>query len=323
MTRFDDNLITLDTVKIKMHESEVSVNWRAFTEKHSTKHKETRIYRPDVFGIGFISYDMHQETVTIETSAKTLGNDYGRLISWNTFENYVDVLNSTDHLRVTPESILNAQVLRADFCKSRELDYLPEEAVTTLKHFDTQGKYNCSKYGTGIMVKRKAKSQKDVFVCYGKQPEMNTAKNRLFVEKYPLVLANITAKTLQSELRVTDFKSMRKHTDTEDVITLEDVLSANTDPLADQFRTFANEFTALIPPIKGTSMKQIVDDTFIEAHNCCLDSIVAIIEVTQDKKNWSNYKSKYKRLIADYKARQPRFTRHQAVIDNLLKQFAA
>lgn len=323
MTRFDDNLITLDTVKFKLHESEVSVNWRAFTEKHIDQHRETRIYRPDVFGIGFISYDMHRELVIVETSAKTLGNDYGRLISWNTFEQYHEALNSTDLFKITPEALLNAELLRADFCKNRELDYSPKEAIITLRHFDTQTKYKCSDYRTGIMVKRTAKYQKDVLVGYGKEAELNKADNKPFITKHPKVFNGITENTFRSELRVTEFKSMRKHIDTEDVITLEDVLSANTDPLADQFRIFANEFTALIPPIKGTSMKQIIDDTFLEAHNCCLASIMAVVEATVHPKNWSNYKSKYKSLIADYKARQPRFTRHQAVIDNLLKQFAA
>lgn len=241
----------IDTIKVKLPAEICDLNLRRFDRKETVKNSGTTFTTFDlvnvVDGLKQIQYSPITEKVILEFSAKILRKHYYDLLSLDTLEHAVKVINSTGAICLDTDNFTHsADVLKIDFCTNIKVgkdlqDYLNFLACVNAPNYRTDI-YKKHAVIQSIIYKSVSKTAKNRLICYNKFAELSN-KNA----KFDGLKLEQFAGVLRVERNLTDLKSIRKITgktnslvDCLTVETLPNVELLNEIIMSKKHKTFTN-----------------------------------------------------------------------------------
>jgi len=315
---------SIDTLKIGFPLSAVkNLNLGRFDTRETTKGVDLFRHLPDQFGFARAMCVPEADSITVETSAKILGNDYRQGIHLGNLDQYANLISKSGLFEITPETLLDANVFRADACRTVELDYTPKQVSEALGVLNMQKGYHFRPYPAGQVISRKAKTKNDRVVCYGKLYELTMAKSRPFTQAHPKVLDTFTPFSFRVEHQLRKLVDLRTAFDVRET-TLEDVLTSTENPVLSIVDAIAQDYNSVVSKIQAMSenVKMAERIAFVECHNRNLDAIMTTVKGLNSSKNLSGYKKKYRETIAYLETNQTKQSKNDVIIQHLKEKLA-
>ena len=320
------DMASLDTLKFDIPGTAINLNLDAMTKTtKEAKDKEPFIRYESITptpGISGITYTPLTDKIVITTSAKVLGKDYRQGISYDTWQQYTDTLNTTGIVKADPDQLFQeAHVHRVDPCCTIELSQRPKEAIKALRLLNMFSRYSFDPYIAGMVVTRKAKSRNDRAVIYGKLDELLRSENEAFREAHPEALGTFTENSLRLEHQLRKLKDIRTAFDIEQKearkLPLSAVLLSDKNPVLDMFTRISADHNKALTRIRSmaTNTKELEAMALLQLHNWNLDAVMASVENCTSGK-LSYYRKKYRTLIAKNRAIEAK----RAGIDGLIPE---
>ena len=163
-------------------------------------------------GYNYFEVNNIKNEVIIGTSAKLLKDGYSKGISINTFERFVDEIN-TPFMSIEPDVLLdNAEFLSIDVTDNLELSNYNKAVSSVIQIGNMNASYTIKPYNNnskiGYQAKRNVKSYKERQIGYNKLKELDQHKNRSFNHAYQ-IHKQFTPNTLRVETNLTSLKRIR------------------------------------------------------------------------------------------------------------------
>jgi hypothetical protein len=230
-------------------------------KKVSFKHTETKergqlivdrysIDKP-IPGVKNIVIDNIHKTVTVDTSAKILKDNYLQGVNINTISQVFDTINETGLIDInTKSAIETGRYLNIDICNNVTWnDSKISECIEALNIGAINPTYKVdrfnSKHNRGIVFTGNQKTKKVRLIVYDKQIELQQAKNRMFLKscRNPIVLLNSARNILRCETNNTSHREIRKRLNIQNINILS-VLNSKATPTVSLFENIMSAPTS-------------------------------------------------------------------------------
>lgn len=240
-------MVALDTLKVAVSRD---VLWgfdeKAFTVRRDidrVKGTDTETLRlhPRVIRetCGVNAIEIGRERMTVELSAKILGEMYPSGITLETVERIPEVIRAAGILDLDAAAFLDgAEVLRCDVAVNLPVQDV-QESLRHLHLLGVNDRYHTRAYqGDGIVFTREAKTAPERLTFYDKFGEMRR-KNRRWIER-GILDAEPFRGMLRGEVNLKTFRGVRNILGVQDPRFLLDILSSDRNPVLTVFERVSN-----------------------------------------------------------------------------------
>jgi hypothetical protein len=186
-------MIRLDTLRLQLPEETARLDGAALVSHPETQNDDRRRASSPLhhatlsgsdslgFGIGRVRWDRLSGMVSLDCSAKVLGNDYPEGITVNTLDQLADGLNRCGLVHLTPDALTSADVFWADAAVDLAVgrDAIRDD-FDALRILRTSMKHELREQGKTSLLWKGPKGQN--LRIYDKETELWRAKNRPFVQ---------------------------------------------------------------------------------------------------------------------------------------------
>ena len=241
-------MVALDTLKVAVSRDVL----RGFDEKAFTVRRdvdpvkgtdtETLRLHPRVIKetCGFNAVEIGRDRMTVEMSAKILGEMYPSGITLETVERIPEAIAAAGILDLDAAAFLDgAEVLRCDVAVNLPVQDV-QESLRHLHLLGVNDRYHTRAYERdGIVFTREAKTAPERLTFYDKFGEMTRGKNRRWIER-GILDAEPFRGMLRGEVNLKNFRSVRNVLGVQDPRSLLDILSSDRNPVLAVFERVAN-----------------------------------------------------------------------------------
>jgi hypothetical protein len=241
-------MVALDTLKVAVSRDVL----RGFDEKAFTVRRdvdpvkvtdtETLRLHPRIIketcGLGAV--EIGRDRMTVEMSAKILGEKYPAGITLETVERIPRAINEAGAFQVDAAAFLDgAEVLRCDVAVNLPVQDV-QESLRHLHLLGVNDRYHTRAYERdGIVFTREAKTAPERLTFYDKFGEMTRGKNRRWIER-GILDAEPFRGMLRGEVNLKNFRGVRNFLGVQDPRSLLDILSSDRNPVLAVFERVAN-----------------------------------------------------------------------------------
>lgn len=217
---------------------------------------------------GFSSFEVDtlKNEVTLNVSAKILGNDYRDGISKNNIDLVADLINGYGFAEIKTDALLRSKIRRVDPNINIEVSDIQKCVSSVVQHAAVNRNYltkhfaRCGRDATlGYQSVRDVKSYKERQIGYSKVLD---SKSKSFWKAYPKALGRFTPKTLRIESNIEQHSQIRKLFAVPDVI-LGQVLNSSENVNAkifDRIITIGTQMVLFSDHFQNCSLPKIVDE---------------------------------------------------------------
>lgn len=323
-------MATLDSIKILAplgtvggfnpdlyrHQTESEFN-RQTTDKSVLRGSNT-------VGLKSVTIDRMKDNIVLEMSAKVLLNDYSRGLTVDTVEMAIANINRSGDIKLTPDFIGQADVLRIDVTDNIRPQLTGSNFYKALASIPVAKKYHVDLFDTktnlGLVFKGNQKSIRDRMIIYDKQTDLiNDSKFRKSVNTHKVL--NDFKGIARVESNHSQFKQFNKFYGTRNLIA---ILNSNyplNHNIFDRITSRANDTElSLFGQFEGMKWNQIEKfigrKGIIEMFNYDWSAIERFIRAY----NRNNYRSYKTELMKTYRQMQESRGVNYSIIDDIKNQ---
>lgn len=180
----------------------------------------------DIVGLNSINYNNLDHSLTLQLSAKILGENYFDLININTIEQVFDKINKSNLIEVDTSKLNCFKIHSVDFTNNIKGPHAPHDYIQALQLMSLNSKYKVDVYRgkgeqnnkNGIVFRGQQKSFKERCIMYHKFDEIKKDKRFLKSLHQPLKVINEFNGVLRPEMNLCSHSKIREYSLTDNTL---------------------------------------------------------------------------------------------------------